>query len=58
MALTDFDLVLFGGGGIVDAQLIPAMYARDRAGDLPAAAQIICIGRPELDRCRIRHCTE
>ena len=46
MALTDFDLVLFGGGGDLSMRkLIPAMYARDRAGDLPAAAQIICIGR-------------
>lgn len=46
MALTDFDLVLFGGGGDLSMRkLIPAMYARDRAGDLPATAQIICIGR-------------
>lgn len=46
MALTDFDLVLFGGGGDLSMRkLIPAMYARDRAGDLPAAAQIICVGR-------------
>ncbi len=46
MALTDFDLVLFGGGGDLSMRkLIPAMYARDRAGDLPPAAQIICIGR-------------
>ncbi|MFJ7565779.1 glucose-6-phosphate dehydrogenase [Herminiimonas sp. NPDC097707] len=46
MALTDFDLVLFGGGGDLSMRkLIPAMYARDRAGDLPATAKIICIGR-------------
>ena len=46
MALTDFDLVLFGGGGDLSMRkLIPAMYARDRAGDLPPTAQIICIGR-------------
>ena len=46
MALTDFDLVLFGGAGDLSMRkLIPAMYARDRAGDLPATAQIICVGR-------------
>lgn len=46
MALTDFDLVLFGGGGDLSMRkLIPALYARDRAGDLPPTAQIICIGR-------------
>jgi glucose-6-phosphate 1-dehydrogenase len=48
MALTDFDLVLFGGGGDLSMRkLIPALYARDRAGDLPATAQIICVGRNE-----------
>ncbi len=48
MALTDFDLVLFGGGGDLSMRkLIPALYARDRAGDLPPLAQIICIGRHE-----------
>ncbi len=46
MALTDFDLVLFGGGGDLSMRkLIPALYARDRAGDLPPNAQIICVGR-------------
>ena len=46
MALTDFDLVLFGGGGDLSMRkLIPALYARDRAGDLPPTAQIICVGR-------------
>lgn len=46
MALTDFDLVLFGGSGDLSMRkLIPALYARDRAGDLPATAQLICVGR-------------
>jgi glucose-6-phosphate 1-dehydrogenase len=46
MALTDFDLVLFGGGGdLAMRKLLPAMYARDRARDLPAGARIICVGR-------------
>ncbi|WP_293777414.1 glucose-6-phosphate dehydrogenase [uncultured Oxalicibacterium sp.] len=49
MALTDFDLVLFGGGGDLSMRkLIPALYARHRAGDLPATAQIICVGRQAL----------
>lgn len=46
MSLNDFDLVLFGGSGdLAMRKLLPALYARDRAGDLPGTAQIICIGR-------------
>src|SRR6476646_9882069 len=46
MALTDFDLVLFGGSGdLAMRKLLPAMYARHLAGDLPATARIICVGR-------------
>ncbi|HEY6773473.1 MAG TPA: glucose-6-phosphate dehydrogenase, partial [Oxalicibacterium sp.] len=46
MALNDFDLVLFGGGGDLSMRkLIPALYARDRAGDLPPTARIVCVGR-------------
>ena len=46
MTLNDFDLVLFGGSGdLAMRKLLPALYARDRAGDLPASARIICIGR-------------
>jgi glucose-6-phosphate 1-dehydrogenase len=46
MALADFDLVLFGGSGDLSMRkLLPAMYARDRAKDLPASARIICVGR-------------
>jgi glucose-6-phosphate 1-dehydrogenase len=48
MALTDFDLVLFGGSGDLSMRkLLPAMYARDVANDLPATARIICVGRHE-----------
>ena len=48
MALTDFDLVLFGGSGdLAMRKLLPAMYARDVANDLPAGARIICVGRHE-----------
>jgi glucose-6-phosphate 1-dehydrogenase len=39
MALTDFDLVLFGGSGdLAMRKLLPAMFVRDVANDLPASA--------------------
>jgi glucose-6-phosphate 1-dehydrogenase len=45
MALSDFDLVFFGGSGdLAMRKLLPAMVARDVAGDLPATARIICVG--------------
>ncbi|RFB74126.1 MULTISPECIES: glucose-6-phosphate dehydrogenase [unclassified Herbaspirillum] len=46
MAISDFDLVLFGGtGDLAMRKLLPALYARDRARDLVPSARIICIGR-------------
>ena len=49
--IADFDLVLFGGSGdLAMRKLLPAMYARDRAKDLPASARIICVGRHEWSR--------
>ncbi|MET3130621.1 glucose-6-phosphate 1-dehydrogenase [Oxalobacteraceae bacterium GrIS 1.11] len=51
MALTDFDLVLFGGSGdLAMRKLLPAMYARDVAKDLPASARIICVGRQDCSQ--------
>ena len=51
MALTDFDLVLFGGSGdLAMRKLLPALYNRGRANDLPATARIICVGRHEWSR--------
>jgi len=51
MALTDFDLVLFGGSGdLAMRKLLPAMYARDRAKDLPPTARILCVGRHEWNQ--------
>ena len=48
MALSDFDLVLFGGSGDLSMRkLLPAMYSRDVCGDLPPTARIICVGRQE-----------
>ncbi len=51
MALADFDIVLFGGGGdLAMRKLLPALYARDRTNHLPSAARIICVGRHAWSR--------
>ncbi len=51
MALSDFDLVLFGGGGdLAMRKLLPALYNRERAKDIPPTAQIICVGRHAWSR--------
>jgi glucose-6-phosphate 1-dehydrogenase len=48
MPIPDFDLVFFGGSGDLSMRkLLPAMYARDVANDLPASARIICVGRED-----------
>ncbi|PUA20035.1 glucose-6-phosphate dehydrogenase [Glaciimonas sp. PCH181] len=49
MALAEFDLAIFGGtGDLAMRKLLPAMYSRDRAGDLPPHARILCIGRHDI----------
>ena len=51
MALSDFDLVFFGGSGdLAMRKLLPAMYARDVCNDLPPTARIICVGRDEMSQ--------
>ncbi|HEX8787286.1 MAG TPA: glucose-6-phosphate dehydrogenase [Telluria sp.] len=51
MALSDFDLVFFGGSGdLAMRKLLPAMYARDVAHDLPPTARIICVGREDMSQ--------
>jgi len=51
MALTDFDLVLFGGGGdLAMRKLLPALYALHCGKGLPAAARIISVGRHQWSR--------
>jgi glucose-6-phosphate 1-dehydrogenase len=51
MTLNDFDLVLFGGSGdLAMRKLLPALYNRDRAKDLPPKARVICVGRHEWSR--------
>ncbi|HJV01569.1 MAG TPA: glucose-6-phosphate dehydrogenase [Burkholderiaceae bacterium] len=59
MALTDFDLVLFGGSGdLAMRKLLPAMYARDVANDLPPTARIICVGRQDYGQDAFLHTVE
>lgn len=56
MALTDFDLVLFGGSGdLAMRKLLPAMFAREIANDLPPGARIICVARHEWDQEEFLH---
>lgn len=44
-----FDLVVFGGTGDLAARkLLPALYKRDRAGQLPEEARIIGVARKHL----------
>jgi glucose-6-phosphate 1-dehydrogenase len=51
MAISDFDLVFFGGSGdLAMRKLLPAMYARDCANDLPPSARIICVGREDMSQ--------
>ncbi len=46
MALTDFDLVLFGGGGdLASRKLIPALYSMHKGKGMPADARILAVGR-------------
>jgi glucose-6-phosphate 1-dehydrogenase len=48
MALTDFDLVLFGGGGdLASRKLIPALYSMHRGKGMPEGARILAVGRHE-----------
>ncbi len=48
MAISDFDLVFFGGSGdLAMRKLLPAMYSRDVCNDLPESSRIICVGRDD-----------
>jgi glucose-6-phosphate 1-dehydrogenase len=45
-----FDLVIFGGGGdLALRKLLPALYHRDRDGQLPPESRIIAVGRSHMD---------
>ena len=49
--VSPFDLVVFGGTGDLAARkLLPALYHRDRAGQIPAQARIVAVSRrPQPD---------
>ncbi len=49
--VSPFDLVVFGGTGDLAARkLLPALYQRDRAGQMPEDARIIGVSRRPLPR--------
>ena len=49
--VSDFDLIVFGGTGDLAARkLIPALYHRDCAGQIPAGARIIGVSRRAMTR--------
>lgn len=46
-----FDLLIFGGSGdLALRKLLPALYYRDRDGQLPAESRIIAISRGQMSR--------
>jgi glucose-6-phosphate 1-dehydrogenase len=46
-----FDLIIFGGtGDLAMRKLLPAMYHRDRDGQLPPTSRIIAVGRRHMER--------
>lgn len=51
MVLHDFDFILFGGtSDVAMRKLLPALYARDVAGNFPDTAKIICLGRHDVSQ--------
>src|SRR5260370_34136463 len=49
------DFVVFGGtGDLAVRKLLPALYLRDRDGQLPAATRIIAASRAGVDVCGYR----
>ena len=49
------DFVVFGGtGDLAVRKLLPALYLRDRDGQLPAETRIIAASRAGLDVCGYR----
>ena len=46
-----FDLIIFGGSGdLAMRKLLPALYHRDRDGQISADSRIIAVGRSDLTR--------
>jgi len=53
--VSPFDLVVFGGtGDLARRKLLPALYCRDLAGQIPDDARIIGVARSELDAAAYR----
>lgn len=51
-----FDLIIFGGGGdLALRKLLPALYHRDRDGQLPVDSRIIAVGRSAMERADYVH---
>ncbi|MGI9434705.1 MAG: glucose-6-phosphate dehydrogenase [Geminicoccaceae bacterium] len=51
IAVQLFDLIVFGGtGDLAQRKLMPALYHRDRDGQMPADSRIIGISRRDYDR--------
>ena len=47
----EFDLIIFGGtGDLTMRKLLPALYHRDRDGQITADSRIISVGRSQLSR--------
>ena len=54
-ALADSDFVIFGGtGDLARRKLRPALYLRDRDGQLPAGTRIVAVSRAGLDDAGFR----
>jgi len=51
LPVDEFDLIIFGGtGDLTMRKLLPAMYHRDRDGQISADSRIIAVGRRALTR--------
>jgi len=51
LPVDEFDLIIFGGtGDLTMRKLLPAMYHRDRDGQITSGSRIIAVGRKSLDR--------
>jgi glucose-6-phosphate 1-dehydrogenase len=58
IAVDPFDLVVFGGtGDLAYRKLLPAMYHRDRDGQLPAKARIVGVSRRPMSDADYRKAT-
>jgi len=51
LPVDEFDLIIFGGtGDLAMRKLLPAMYHRDRDGQITGSSRIISVGRSALSR--------